>query len=118
MVEILKLLLLIIVLVEIEPPILEVKILVLEVSELGTVIEATFKLAIFATAIFEVELLVVDAFRVAKLAEFPKITVKYADKPEIVLVTKSPIFPTLTNKLVEVELVIVASVKVGALVKE
>ena len=117
-VEILKLLLLIIVLVETEPPTLEVSVFVFDVSELGTVIEATFKLPMFASPILVVELLVVEAFRVAKLAEFPKITVKYPDKPEIVLVTKSPIFPTAANKLVVVALVIVAFVKVGSFVNE
>ena len=99
-VEIFRLLLFTIDDVETEPPIFEVSVLVLEVSELGTVIEATFKLVILATPILEVEaftvsefvveLLVVEAFSVAKFAEFPKITVKYADKPEIVLVTRDP----------------------------
>ena len=47
-VEIVKVLLLMIVVVDIEPPIFEVNVFVFEVNELGTVIEATFKLAIFA----------------------------------------------------------------------
>jgi hypothetical protein len=83
-VDIFKLLLLIIVDVEIELPTLEVSVFAFTTSELGTVIEATFKLVILAVKIFEVEALVVEALKVAKLAEFPKITVKYPDKPEIV----------------------------------
>jgi hypothetical protein len=104
-VEIVKELLFIIVEVDTDPPMLDVKVLILEVREFGTMIEATFKLEILASPMLVVELLVVEAFKVAKLAESPKITVKYADKPEIIPDTKFSI-----NELVVVELVIVAEV--------
>lgn len=61
LVEVEILLLFIIVEVETDPPMLEVSVFVFDVSELGTVIEATFRLVIFAVKILEVELLVVEA---------------------------------------------------------
>ena len=48
--------------VEREPPILDVKVLVLDVRELETVIEATFKLVMLALVMLEVE-----EFRVLEL---------------------------------------------------
>jgi hypothetical protein len=67
----------------------------------------------FTVSEFVVELLVVVAFNVAKFAEFPKITVKYADKPETTPVTKFS-----TNELVVVELVVVESPAMKKLVNE
>lgn len=85
-VDIVRELLFIIVEVEMEPPRLEERVFVFDVNELGTdkfVIVAevmvaffVFRLSVLVVIKLEVEALEVEAFRIAKLASFPKITVK------------------------------------------
>jgi hypothetical protein len=60
LVEVETLLLFIIVEEDTEPPMLEVSVFVFEVSELGTVMEATFKLEIIASSMLVVEALTVS----------------------------------------------------------
>ncbi len=57
-------------------------------DKLLLIIFSAERLVVFMVSELVVELLVVEAFKVAKLAESPKITVKYADKPEIAPDTK------------------------------